>query len=104
SGLRGAGQPPRPVIGVDEDGIEQLSHDAERQLALEVASARGEHAETGVLRCVASRGEQAGLPDPGRSLDQRQAAPPLERALDQIPENTELTVALEQLPGQRSGL
>ena len=99
--LRGAGQPPRPVGGIDQEGIEQLPHDAERQLALEVAPTGGEHAETGALGRFTSRGEQPALPDPGRSLDQRQAGPALERALNQVLENTELAVALEQLVGRR---
>jgi hypothetical protein len=79
-GLRGAGQPASPVIWIDQERIEQLPHDAERQLALEVAASGGEHAETGALRRFTSRGEQAALPDPG---------------------NTELTVALEQVAGRR---
>ena len=95
--LRGPGQPPCPVARVDQDGIEQLPHDAERQLALEVAPAGGEHTESGLLGRFASRGEQPALPDPGRPFEQRQALPALERALDQLLENTELTVALEQL-------
>ena len=39
--LRGAGHPPRTVGGIDQEGIEQLPHDAERQFALEVAPAGG---------------------------------------------------------------
>ena len=101
--LRGAGHPPRTVGGIDQEGIEQLPHDAERQFALEVAPTGGKHAETGALRRFTSRGEQSALPDPGRSLDQCQARPALERALNQILENTELAVALEQLVGRRLG-
>jgi hypothetical protein len=84
-------------VRIDQKRIDQLPNDAERQLALEVAPTGGEHAETGTLRRLTSRGEQSALPDPGRSLDQRQAPPPFERALDQVIDDAELAVALEQL-------
>jgi hypothetical protein len=99
--LRGAGQPPRPVGRIDQHGLEQLPHDAERQLALEVAPAGGEHAEPGTLGRFASRGEEPALPDPGRSLDECQAGPAVERALDQVLERTELAVALEEVARRR---
>jgi hypothetical protein len=84
-------------VGVDQDGIEQLPHDAEGQLALKVAPAGLEYAEAVLLGRFASRGEQPALPDAGRPLDQCQAAPALERALDQVAKDTKLAVALEQL-------
>ena len=67
--LRGSGQPPRAVGGTGQQRIEQLPHDAEGQLALEVAPAGGEHAEAGRLGRFASGAQQPALPDPRRSLD-----------------------------------
>src|SRR6185503_18597036 len=99
--LRGARQPPRPAGGIGQERIEQLPHDAERELALEVARTGGEHAEARPLGRRAGRAEQPALPDPGGSLNQGQAGPALQRTLDQVLERTELAVAFEELVRRR---
>ena len=97
--LRGAGQQPCPLGGIHQEGIEQLPHDPERQLTLEVAAAGCERTES--LCRLASRRQQPALPDPGWTLDQCQGGPALERVLYQVVEDTELAIALEQVAGRQ---
>ena len=77
-----------------QHGLEQLADDGEREVALQLGAARGEHAVLG--RRGASAAEQAGLPDPGRPFDQQRATV-LQHAADRL----ELAVAfLERAVGE----
>ena len=75
--------------------LEELAHDAEAELALQLAGAGGEDGEL-ARRRGAQAGEQARLPDPGRTLDQQQAPAPGDGIADGGVEHRELGVALQQ--------
>jgi hypothetical protein len=77
-------------------GLEQLAHDAERELALELRGAGGEHAQLGTL---AQTGQQARLADPGRTLDQHQPPAAGDRVRDEAVERGDLTIAVQQRHG-----
>ena len=92
-GRRGAGE-----HGVGAGGhrrLEELAHDAPGELALELAGARGQHAQL-VARAGAEVGQQAGLADPRGALDQGEPAAAAARLGDQVLQRGGLTVALEQ--------
>jgi hypothetical protein len=74
-GRGGAVEPALAGVVVVEGGLEQLTDDAEGELALELAPARGEHPDVLLRGRGAELGEQPALPDPGGTLDQRE--PPL---------------------------
>jgi hypothetical protein len=73
--------------------LEQLAHDAERELALQLRRAGGEDAQRGPL---AQAGQQAGLADPGGALDQDEPAAARRRRLRRGVQRGLLGVALEQ--------
>ena len=98
---RGRGGAGERGVGPRRDvGLEKLAHDPERELALELGRARGEHAQlpAGALPQV---GEQAGLADPGRPLDQRQPPAPVARGGDQVVQRGDLALAVQE-PGHAS--
>jgi hypothetical protein len=96
-----AGQPALARLPVHEWRLEQLAHDAEGKLALELAGARRQHAHVLLLGGGPQLGEQPALPDPGRSLDQSQAASAARRVPQHGAERFELAVAFEeQLAGR----
>src|SRR5581483_4302308 len=88
----------RPQVGGRgrEQGLEQLPHDAEGEVALVLAAPGREHAHA-PARPPPRLLEEAGLPDPGGALDHRE--PPLAgaRALEQRRERRHLVLPLEQL-------
>ena len=80
-----------------EQRLEQLPDDAEGELALELAAARGEHAHVVAERC-ARLGQQARLADAGAALDHDQRAVAGARPLGEREDRRELAVALEERP------
>jgi hypothetical protein len=76
--------------------LEELAHDAVGELALELADAGGEHAQPGAGRAHAQVGEQPGLADPRRPLDEDEPALPGRRGGDHLVERRQLGVALEE--------
>ena len=88
------GRAREPAAG-DDPGLEQLAHDAVGELALELPGPRLQDLERRP-RTLAQAGEQPGLADAGRPLDQHEAAAARGRVRDQRVELRELRVALEQ--------
>ncbi len=107
-GQRGAAlQQPPPLGGVRvaHARLEELARDAERELALELAPARGEHLEPALLGAVARGREQRRLPEPGRRLDEHQPSVPGGGGAQRRFDDLDLGIPLEQfaqdsLPGQ----
>jgi hypothetical protein len=92
----GAGQ--RGRVG---DALEQLAHDTEAELALQLAGTGGQHAQR--ARGAGARvGEQARLADPRRPGDHHDAPAPRSRLADRGVERRQLAVALEQSSAARS--
>ena len=52
-----------------QQGLEELAHHAEGEVALELRPARAEHAHAALCGGGTCRGEQRGLADPGRPFD-----------------------------------
>ena len=71
---RGAARRAFEEVVVRDDGLEQLAHDAEAEGALELGPARRQRRQPGARRLGARRGEQLGLADPGRALEDHRAA------------------------------
>jgi hypothetical protein len=95
----GSGGPVEPALaclGIRERRLEELAHDAEGELALELAAARGEHAHVLHLGGRAQLGEQPALPDPGRTLDQREPAVAVRGVIERSAKRFKLAVALEE--------
>ena len=81
--------------------LEQLTHDPETEIALQLAAAPMQHAEAHAGRDRARLLEQARLADPRRSLDHRR--PPLAGAgiRQQRPQHGQVALALQQ--GRHAG-
>jgi hypothetical protein len=92
-GGRGGGA--REPAADGDPGLEELAHDAVRELALELPGPRLEDLERR-SRALAQAGEQPGLADAGGTLDQHEAAAAGGRVRDERVELGELRVALEQ--------
>ena len=95
-GLRGAAQEPLATVGIEQQRLEQLTDDAVGQLPFEIASSRAQHVEAGGAGHFARLREELALPDPGRSLDERQDSLARARRLHDAIEALQLVVALEQ--------
>jgi hypothetical protein len=93
-GRRRAGQQTAALVGVARERLEQLAHRAERELALELAAAGGEHGHP--VGALARRRQQAALADPRRPLDQHHRAARVARPVEQPLERRDLALALEQ--------
>ena len=65
-----------PPRGLRQGRLEQLAHDAEGELALELGAAGGEHLHPAGLGAAPGGGEQRGLADAGRALNDHQAPGP----------------------------
>jgi hypothetical protein len=92
------GQQGRPIRGGNpaDVRIEQLPDDPERQPALELAAAGGQHGHPAGSGPLARGPDQPCLPDPGSPLDHEQAATTAARRLDPLRDDRELGLALEQ--------
>jgi hypothetical protein len=96
---RGAGRAAQPRVvrlPIHECRLEQLAHDPEGELALELAALRHQHAHPGRLGTVAKLGQQPALPDSRLPLDQRQPAVAVLGAAQQALELLHLTGAFEE--------
>ena len=96
SGGGGPGQPARPDLLVAQGRLEQLAHDPERELPLELAAARGEHPEALLLGRRPELGEEPALPDAGGALDQREPALAIDGLGQRGAQRLELAIALEE--------
>jgi hypothetical protein len=76
--------------------LEELAHDPERELLLELAATRDQHARACVRCQTAALGQQPRLADARRSLDGDQARPALGGADDRLAQGRDLVLALEQ--------
>jgi hypothetical protein len=107
-GSRRSGRPrqqARASALVDEQRFEQLADDPEREVSLQLAAARGEHTQAALIGERLRRGQQPGLADPRRPLDEDDARTPVRQRPDRGRERLELPLALEQAsarPGARS--
>ena len=86
-------------VGGDER-LEELAHDAEREVALQRAAAGGEDAHAALGRELLGALQQRALADAGRALDERDAARPGARRIEQRRQRGDLGFALQELaPG-----
>jgi len=92
----GAREPALAHLPVRERGLEELPHHPERELALELAAASGEHPHVVLPRGPPQLREQPALSNPGRALHQRQPATAALRALEHGTERVELAVWFEE--------
>ena len=83
-----------------EQRLEELAHDAERELPLELAAARRQHAEPRGLRDRPRLGEQAGLADPGAALDRCEPPVPVARGVEERAQRGDVGLALEERRGR----
>jgi hypothetical protein len=75
----GAFERPCPLRRVDDGGLEQLAHDAERKLSLELTVAGREHAQSGLRRVASRLGDEARLADARGALHEREPRDPAGR-------------------------
>jgi hypothetical protein len=79
-----------------QERLDQLPHHAERELALQLGTARPQHPEALGLRHLARGPEHHGLAHAGGPLDDERAASTLARPPQAPPDPLELPLALEQ--------
>ena len=79
-----------------EHGLEELAHDPEGEVALELGAAGAQEARRAVLRREPRGGEHGRLADPRRSLDDHAAARSLARRRDRHLDALKLSLALEE--------
>jgi hypothetical protein len=82
------------LAGREEDRLEELPHDAEGEVALELGRAGAQHLQ--ILRGLSRRGEQTRLPDPRRPFDDRRGALTPSRRGAQARELLELALPLHE--------
>ena len=81
----------------------QLSHDAEGELALELGAAGGQHERPAGGDVATHLGQQPGLADPRRAVDQQHAAVAAERGVGRALELGDLAVPFDQVVGLGHG-
>ena len=84
------------VLGVGETRLEQLADDAERVVALELAAARRQDDQPARGRTPARLGDEAGLADPGGTLNEDEPRLAGQRVRDGTVEMLQFALALEQ--------
>jgi hypothetical protein len=89
-------QPPSASLWIGQNRLEQLSHDAERQIPFEVAASSLEHPAASQPRPLASHRQQPALADPGRPLNQDKGRTTRQSTPQQAIEHIQLAVTLEQ--------
>jgi hypothetical protein len=102
-GLREAGRPGEQIrarvrIAPLEDGFEELTDNPEAEIALELATPRREDPHPDLLGVRTALVEEARLANPGRTLDQCQAAVASARIVDEASELAQLAFALNEGP------
>jgi hypothetical protein len=88
--------------GVGEPRPQELTNNAEPEALLELTAAGCEHLDAGIEGPRTRLGEELGLPDSRRTLDQNQRAAALRGRLESSIDPRELLLALEQ-PARRPG-
>ena len=87
----------RRLVERRERRLEQLAHEREREVALQLRRARGQHPHAGCAAALAGGLQQPRLAEPGGRLDHREAACAGARLGDQRVELGQLPLALQQL-------
>ena len=87
----------RRLVERRERRLEQLAHEREREVALQLGRARGEHPHAGAAAGLAGGLQQPRLAEPGGRLDHREAARAGAGLCGQRVELGELPLALQQL-------
>jgi hypothetical protein len=101
-GRGGTGEPALASLSVGEGRLEELPHDTEGELALELAAARREHPHVVLLRGPPELRQQATLPDASRTLNQRQPPTPAGGLLKHGTKRFELGVSFQKQLGGAS--
>ena len=89
----------RRTLGLGERGerrLEQLPDGAEREVALELRAAGAQHLQPALLDDLAHGGEQTRLADPGRPLDQHEAAAPGGGGVDERAQRLQLVLPVDE--------
>ena len=102
-GGRGSGQRRLALLGPPQRELEELSHDAEGELALELGAAGGQHERPAGGDVATHLGQQPGLADPRRAVDQQHAAVAAERGVGRALELGDLAVPFDQVVGLGHG-
>jgi hypothetical protein len=92
---RGICKQARALACINEQGLEQLPNDSERELALEVAPVRGEDSHAPRAGVLAELGDQPGFPDSRRALDDDEPRVPTSARAQEPIECTKLPLPLE---------
>ena len=100
---RGSAQQLAVGLRHGDQRLEELTHDSERELPLELAASGGEHTEPGFRAQPAGLRDQPRLADPRRPFDDAQPAGAARSALNEGFQRLELTVPLEQPRALRAG-
>ena len=79
-----------------EGGLEQLAHDPERELALQLGAPRPQHAHAGGVGEPGGVGQEGRLADPGRALDRHQGAASAARPREGRVDAREIALPLQQ--------
>jgi hypothetical protein len=95
-GCRRPLHPPIALLVIDEERLEQLPHDAERKLTLEIAHPRREHATAAGRRSLPDMSEQPAIPDASRTFDEDEHGFAGQSGLEVPAKQLELLVSLQQ--------
>jgi hypothetical protein len=88
----------RGTVGGGHDRLEQLPHDAERELALELRPARTGHGHAPAARDAIGGEQQLRLADSAGALHEHRRARAAARRLEPLGDHAELPVPVEQKP------
>ena len=97
---------PAPALlagGPADASLQQLTHHAVGEVALQLATAGGQDLQSGCVGETHPRLQQTGLADAGRPLEDHRRAATAGRISGQLPEAIELVVALEELGAAATG-
>ena len=84
------------VLAPDEHRLDQLTHDAEGELPLELAAPGTQDPQAGGIGAALRLAQQAGLPDASGALDQADTSGAAGRRVDELLERRELVLAFQQ--------
>ena len=98
----GAGEQRRERLGTElaDHRLEELSHDAIGEVALERAAARLQHPHAAAARQAADTPQQRRLADPARALDEQHAAVALADPRHRHLQQRQLRVPFQQIRGR----
>ena len=95
-GCGGAGEEALALTRLDQQRLEELPHEPERQLPLEIGAVRGDHPCAAACRPLPQRRDEAALADPRRPLDHHDPRVAATVRPKQPLERAELLLALER--------